>query len=800
VGSVFYVLVEGGVRKDPLRAAVALAAVAFGTALLVATHLTGAGSAAALGANAELGLHADLQILQSGRGLDERLFARIRSLPQIADARPILQGDASVGARPNDAALGDTVRIVGVDLLQPIGGPSLSEGLPGPFAARGTTIDPALVLQGGGAIVPAQLAGQNGLRVGSRFEALALGRRTTLTVAQIIPQGAAGFDSGSVFVDIVTAQTMFDRVGFLDRIDCTVEGDVAAASARIAGLLPPGARVERPHAPASGIARLAAGLQRNFAWLALSTLALAALLVYDAVGTSVRLRRREIAIVRSLGASRRTILAAFLAEGVLYGAFGSLLGALAGAFAAERALPALANGLATTASAAAGDAMLPTIAFALATGVFVAALCALIPALDAMRTPPASALGLAANPQMTYRSARFGFAGLSALIAFASDLLRSASERSAPAAWLAAIQLHATRQRTAIVLAALGLAAANAIGYAIATASFGAATLAWATAALPGDLVISAAHLGDAASDALPATALARVRLVAGVATATPARSFDVVALGKGTLELRGDDAAAPHSAPSPVPYARETPAFVTQPLARRMHVRIGDRLTIATPAGNVMLRVAGIPDDFERSGGAAIVPFASSARWFGDDRPDTIQINVRATAAPHDVRSAIARALAPLRLGIQTTRELRLAAIALLARSLSVANELAFVTLAIALAALSATLSALVLERRAEIAILRYLGASRRFVMLMILCEAAVVAALACALGLCAGGGAAAVALGAIGAESFGRGMPLQVPAVGIALVLAGTFLAGILAGLPAARSASRIAAGAPS
>jgi putative ABC transport system permease protein len=796
VGSLFYILVEGGIRHDPLRAVVALAAVAFGTALLVATHLIGVGSSAALAANAELGLHADLRIVESGRGLDERIFARIRALPEVADARPILLGDAAVAARPNDSALGETVRIAGVDLLQPIAGPSAKEGLPGPFAARGTTIDPAVVLGGGGAIVSARLARQSGLRVGARFDALASGRRTSLRVAQIIAPDAVGLDSDTVFVDIVTAQAMFGRHGFLDRIDCIVTGDISAASARIASLLPPGARVERPRAPATGLARLTGGLRRNFAWLALVTLMLAALLVYDAVGTSVTLRRREIAIVRSLGATRRTIFAAFLAEGALQGLFGSLLGALAGASITAFVLPTLTSGLGTGAATAVDDAMPSTIAVGVATGILIGAFCAARPALRAMRVAPASALGFAAAPLMTERRATFGVAGLSALIALASDLLRRASERAAPAAWLAALELRATRQRTAIALAALALAAANAIGYVITSTSFGAATLAWAAAALPGDLEISAAHLGDADTDTLPATALARIRRVAGVATATPARSFDVVAIGQGVLELRGDDASAPHSGPSPVPYARETPAFVTQPLARRLHVRLGDRLTIATPSGNVRLRVTGVPDDFERTEGAAIVPFASSARWFNDDRPDTIQVNVNSTVEPYRVRSAIVRALAPLRLGIQTTRELRAAAVALLGRSLSIANAFAFVTLAIALAALGAALGALVLERKPQIATLRYVGASRRFVMQMVLCEAAVVAALACMLGLFAGGLTAIVALDAIGSEMFGRGIPLHVSAGGVSLVLALTFLAGILAGLPAARAAGRIAA----
>jgi putative ABC transport system permease protein len=318
----------------------------------------------------------------------------------------------------------------------------------------------------------------------------------------------------------------------------------------------------------------------------------------------------------------------------------------------------------------------------------------------------------------------------------------------------------------------------------------------WAEQTLRGDVVVAARDLGLTTPTALPSPTLDRVRAIAGVATATPARSFLVATANRVTFELRGDDTNAPIAAPSPAPHARETPAFVSSPLARRLHVKLGDRFTIATPSGPVALRVAGVPDDFANTGGTATVRFARTAAWFHDDRPDTIVVHAKAGVSATDVRERIASALSTFVLDVRTTAELRDTTLGVLERSFSIARLLGNLALLIAIAGICALLATLALERRTQLGILRFVGASRGFVGAMVVYEAALLAAVGCTIGALAGITGAFVALDVAGSEAFGRAIPFDasLPILGTTLAL--TFFASVLAAIPAARSAGRIGA----
>jgi putative ABC transport system permease protein len=98
---------------------------------------------------------------------------------------------------------------------------------------------------------------------------------------------------------------------------------------------------------------------------------------------SVLERRREIGLRRSLGATRRHILAQFLAEALLLSALGGVFGC--GLGAAVTAAMALTNDWPVT---------LPTesIAIAVAATRVIGAAAGLYPAVRAARTPPTAAL------------------------------------------------------------------------------------------------------------------------------------------------------------------------------------------------------------------------------------------------------------------------------------------------------------------------------------------------------------------------------------------------------------------------
>jgi putative ABC transport system permease protein len=174
----------------------------------------------------------------------------------------------------------------------------------------------------------------------------------------------------------------------------------------------------------------------------------------------------------------------------------------------------------------------------------------------------------------------------------------------------------------------------------------------------------------------------------------------------------------------------------------------------------------------------------------------DTIVVRAKPGVSATEVRARIANALSTFVLDVRTTGELRENTLGVLERSFSIARLLGNLALAIAIAGICALLATLVLERRAQFGILRFVGASRRFVRAMVVYEAALLAAVGCIIGAVAGIAGAFIALDVAGSEAFGRAIPFDAPLPMLAGTLALTFGASLLAALPAARSAGRIGA----
>ncbi|MDQ2909005.1 MAG: FtsX-like permease family protein [Candidatus Eremiobacteraeota bacterium] len=798
---IFDALVVGGIRSGAFRALVTLLAVALGVAVAVAIGLADSAVIRSAAHDAQLlAAPADLQIVGSGRGLDERVLARVINVAGITSARPIVAGNALIVARARARAAGrESVGIIGVDMLHPLPGVgNVDQREPGAFTPNGSPLLPQVTLDERGAVVSARLARRFGLHAGTRFETLVGAQYVTLHVAAVLPQGATGVDSSVVFVDVGTAQMLFDQAGLLDRIDLSIDRPAAAVRARLSAALPPGARVESPSGNGDAVGRLLREFILDFGVLGDLALLLAATLVYGAVGTSVMQRRADIGTLRGLGATRAQVFGAFLAEGALFGALGSLLGIVLGSFCARYVLAALAPQAPASYGVAISD--LIELARALGAGVGIATLAAVLPALAAMRVAPAQAMG-ARGFEGPRRGPRLG-----------------PSVRGWPAwAFLASANVAAAPKRTGVAIAALTVAVGATVGFATANASLRSALGAWVQQSLAGDLIVrpQTRALFDART-------IRRMSHVAGVARVDGSRTLPVT-FRDGTITLRGDDrldAATSISSPSfsaghfasardanasglglarqwtgvgSVP--RSGDAIASASLARRYGLHVGERIELSTPAGPVTVRIAVIRDDFAGAGGTLEVARALLTRYYGASRADTLTVFTNANSAPSDVRTRLVQALAPMALRIATTRELRAQALGIFDRTFTIATSLAAISLLIAVCAIATTLAALVLERRREIGLLRYAGATRATIRAMVLGEGALIGVCGSIAGLCFGFVVVIVQLGMIDGRIFGQSIAVHVPGDVIAGTLVATLLAAVLAALPPARLAARIA-----
>ncbi|MGH7708435.1 MAG: FtsX-like permease family protein, partial [Vulcanimicrobiaceae bacterium] len=736
-----------------------------------------------------------------------------------------------------DPFSGEILRVIGIDLLRP-----LPRARP-----QGAGIDPFELVAGRGAIVSSRIAGRYHLRVGSRLDALAGDRAIALRVAGILPADSVGVDSSVVFVDIVTAQELFGKVGLLDRIDCVVDpARVPVVQAAIARVIPPGARVVAPTVRTHEIQRMLRSFQLNLAALSYIALLVGMYLIYNTVAISVVQRRAEIGTVRAVGTTRRQIFATFLAEGILFGVAGALLGLVLGSLLAHFSVAAVSRTVDALYVGTHADGVhfeLWPLVRAFAVGVLSAALSALAPALEAADTPPAITMRGAGFESRTGRpNYRWLLAGIGLLVAAAAatsvpaiggipvfgylaglliifgaslcvpTLVRATARLSRVHSGLPAegrlgiANLGASPRRTSVAVASLMVAIGMMVAVAILIGSFRTTVVAWADQTLKADLFVRPLGLADASYDArFPPAAVRRVRSVPGVAAVDTFRAVtlpfrgSLVTLGAADFRsfaardrlqlLAGLDATA---------ISRRLPdsdeVLASEPFARRYGVRVGDRIRLPTAVGPREFTVAAIYNDYSSDAGVVIVDRRTFARLFHDATANSLAIYAQPGVDLAALRTRIVRSLAPRLVDVETNRELRSLVIALFDRTFAITYALYIISITIAVLGVVSTLFALVLERRREIGLLRYLGLATGGVRAMVLYEAAGIGLLGGTTGVGLGVLLALLLIYVINPQAFGWLITLRMPYGFLIQTIVLVVVAALLAGLYPASVAARI------
>lgn len=798
-------LVVGYVRINGLRALVTLVAVALGVAAAYAIDLANATAIDSFGRSVDvIANHVNLQVFGSGTGFDERALLRVERTGGVTSASPVIEGELVAGARRGDPQSGEIVRVLGIDVTRA----ALPDAVRSAQGSAGA-FDLHAFIDGRGIIVSRRIA-ERYVRNG-RLRAYAGAQSVDLPVLAVIPPGSVGVDSSVAFVDIATAQEVFHRIGSLDRIDAIVEpAKLAAVRSSVARAMPPGARVLEPHTRLDEIRRMLSSFQMNLAVLADVALLVGMYLIYNAVAISVVQRKSEIGTLRALGVSRKAIFATFVGEGALYGTIGAVAGVLLGFLLARFSVAAVQTTVSTLFVGSHSDAVVfswPATFKAFATGIVLAMLSALAPAAEAASTPPARTMRAGAGseravPGLSRWSAfagivmlacagglmrlpaidgvpLFGYAAGVLLIAgaslctplvlaaavFALRLLRA----KRPSATIAAGFLRASPRRFSVAIASLAVAVAMMVSIAVLVGSFRSTVVAWTADTLGADLYIKTPGAVDASfRGGFTPSDVMRISRVAGVAAVDTYRGFDVPIRGRfaslGATDVRAFASRNKLRFIGHVDLRQlaramriADTAVVSEPFSTHFGLQTGDSFELATPAGVRPFRILAVYNDYSTSGGTFVIDSFTYRRIWHDDTVDSIAAYVRPGADVGMVRTRIERAVAPLRIDVSTNRELRSFAIDIFDRTFAITSALYVVSMAIAVLGVVSTLFALVLERRLEIALLRYIGLDRAGVTRMVLAQAFVVGLLAGVLGILLGAALAADLIYVINRQSFG-------------------------------------------
>jgi putative ABC transport system permease protein len=846
--ALFRALVLGHIRGNPLRTAVTVFAVALGVAIALAIDLANTTAVASFASSVNvISSHVNLQVLGVGRGFADQTLLRVSAVPGVTYAGPSIEDSIVVGAKAGDAFSGEVLRVLGIDLLRPLPGDSAAAfGSPGMSAGGAEAPDPDLLVNGHGAFISERVARKYGWSRGSVLHGLAGDRSVSLHVASVIPASVPGVDSSVVFVDIATAQEIFEKLGRLDRIDLIVDqARIGAITKALAEVIPPGTRVIAPAVRTGEIRRMLSSFQLNLAALSYIALLVGMYLIYNTVAISVVARRPEIGTLRALGATKRGIFGAFVAEGALFGLTGSAAGLVLGGVLAQLSVGAVSRTVDTLYVASHADHVIfaPLVLLkAFVVGVVLSMLSAFVPALEAAATPPAVAMrsaGYERRPKgLATRLALagavlfvlayvctlfpavddiplFGYAaGL--LIIFAGSLFTplaigavsragvAALGRRSAAGQLAAANLGASPMRNSVAVASLMIAIAMMVSIAILIGSFRTTVVAWADDTLKADLFVRPLGLQDASYDSRFSPSVAKtIARIPGVAAVDAFRGISIPFRGRITTLGATDFSTIAErnklrfiGVTDTRALARTLPGtdrvLVSDPFATKFHLGRGDSFRLDTPGGTATFTIAAIYSDYSSDAGIVLMDARTFIRLYHDDSVNSIAIYAQPGADLARLRSDVVRSVLPLRVEAQTTRELRKLVLTIFNRTFAITYALYVISITIAVLGVVSTLFALVLERRREIGLMRYLGLRRHDVRMMVYYEAALIGMLGGVMGVIVGVLLSLLLIFVINRQAFGWLIELTMPwdflleAIGlvvVAAVVAGVYPAGVAA-----------------
>ena len=383
-------------RHQPWRNLVALLAVMLGVALAFSVHLINESalsefSAAVRNVNGQ----ADFVLRGQREGFDEALYDRVSQHPQVAVASPGI--DTETLARVGDQRM--ALRVLGIDALV---APALNiELLPQPVqhADRLAMLHPDAVFLNPTARAQLKLADitdrPHTLQVqhGLGWIDLSVQGRITLS------------GEPTVVMDLAGVQTHFGWLGRLNHIDVRLQPGADRDKVLRELSLPPGVLAVSPLETEQRVSNLSRAYRVNLTVLALVALFTGSFLVFSILSLSVARRTGQFALLGVMGLSEGERLHLVLAEALVLGVVGSLLGLLVGTGLAQAALKLLAGDL--------GGGYFPGVAPPLRFSVMAAVLYgslglaaalvgAWIPARQAQRLMPAQALkGLGHDSQRT---------------------------------------------------------------------------------------------------------------------------------------------------------------------------------------------------------------------------------------------------------------------------------------------------------------------------------------------------------------------------------------------------------------
>jgi putative ABC transport system permease protein len=319
--------------------------------------------------------------------LPAALLTQVRALPSVADA---------------SGGISDSAQLVGRNgkVISSGGAPGLAFS----YSPAGAHFNPLTLTSGKFPTSPdevaidASTASKHNYKVGEPIGVVARGPVEQFRIVGTVQIGGVSSLGGATMAifTLPKAQQLFNKVGKYDTISVAAKHGYTPQQVvnQIKPLLGPSAQVRTGQAQAQQASKDTSGFLNIFQdfLLAFGGIALfvGSFVIANTLSITIAQRTRELATLRTLGATRRQVLRSVLVEAFVIGTAASIIGLFLGLLLAK-ALNSLLVSFGINLPQAATVFKTRTIVIALLVGIVITMIAAVRPALRATRVPPIAA-------------------------------------------------------------------------------------------------------------------------------------------------------------------------------------------------------------------------------------------------------------------------------------------------------------------------------------------------------------------------------------------------------------------------
>jgi putative ABC transport system permease protein len=730
-----------------------------------------------------------------------------------------------------DGQVRRTVPIIGVDLLSEAG-----------FETAGAAAAPR---------TSSQLSASNsvwltsglGYKSGDRIRLL-----TNDTVSDFMVRGVVDNQAGEAIVmDLALATRVLRRGGRLDRIliEAPATRSIEEWEAILRRYLPAGVTIARQGMQTEENQRMLEAFRWNLSVLSYVSLAVGAFLIYNTISVSVVRRRFEIGILRAVGTSGVEILAAILGEAGCLGALGGVVGVVLGRVLSEGAVKLVASTVASLYFSSrpapislTADAAL----WGIVMGVGISLLSALGPAWEASRVSPVEAMARGRREYQVrvhrLRSASFAiilaltawiasrqdpvhgkplYGYLCALLAIAAMalmipmLVAGLAQITAGLvrrvfgveALLATRGLVGSLRRTSVLVGALSTAIAVLTAVGIMVGSFRETVLVWMQDVLQADLFLSpAVPAGADRHPTMSAEIPAQLAQLPEVAAVDTLRAYEInyeglpTEIGGVNARVRGRRRRQSFLSGAPAERVFQEligndAVVISEPFANKHRIRAGDILKLQLGGTLGSFRVLDIFYDYSSERGLILMDRGTLLRYLPAEEPSNVAVYLKPGVSLDEAQRAVERVIGGRRVAITRNGTLRDQAIQVFDRTFAITYVLEALAVFVAVTGVGGALLALVIDRRREFGLLRFLGAADQQVRRIILFEAGLLGVLANIAGVTLGFILSLLLIHVINKQSFGWTIQFHWPVTVLLAALSTVYAATVLSALYPAKIA---------